>query len=50
MRTSIMKLSSLTLLAILLTAFLGASLYAQGQTQNQPPSPSRSRSDEMLDR
>jgi hypothetical protein len=27
----------------------GTSLYSQAQTQNQPPSPARSRSDEMLD-
>ena len=45
-----MKQSSLTLVAITLLAALGMSLHSQAQTQNQPPSPARSRSDEMLDR
>src|ERR1700758_2534840 len=45
-----MKPSSLTLVAITLLAALGMSLHSQAQTQNQPPSPARSRSDEMLDR
>jgi uncharacterized damage-inducible protein DinB len=38
------------LVAVTLLAALGMSLDNQAQTQNQPPSPARSRSDEMLDR
>ena len=38
------------LVAVTLLAALGMSLDSQAQTQNQPPSPARSRSDEMLDR
>jgi hypothetical protein len=45
-----MKRSSLTLVAVTLVAAVGMSLPSQAQTQNQPPSPARSRSDEMLDR
>jgi hypothetical protein len=45
-----MKRSSLLLVAATLLAVVGMSLYSQAQTQNQPPSPARSRSDEMLDR
>ena len=43
-----MKRSSLALVAVILLAGMG--LLSQAQTQNQPPSPARSRSDEMLDR
>src|SRR5579864_2731780 len=42
-----MKQSELVVVAVTLFAVAG---YSQGQTQNQPPSPARSRSDEMLDR
>src|SRR6202171_5825587 len=45
-----MKRSALTLVAVTLLAAVGVSLHSQAQTQNQPPSPARSRSDEMLDR
>jgi DinB superfamily len=45
-----MKRSSLTLVAVTLLAAIGASLHGQAQTQNQTPSPARSRSDEMLER
>src|SRR5271169_473330 len=45
-----MKRSSLALVAVTLLAAVGMSLHSQAQTQNQPPSPARSRSDEMLDR
>src|SRR6266446_6521741 len=45
-----MKRSSLALVAATLLAAVGMSLNSQAQTKNQPPSPSRSRSDEMLDR
>ena len=45
-----MKKSSLALLAVTLFALIGTSLYSQGQTQSQAPSPARSRSDEMLER
>ena len=38
------------LLAVTLLAAVGTSLDSRAQTQNQPPSPARSRSDEMLDR
>ncbi len=44
-----MKRSTLALVAAALLATVGASLPIQAQTQNQPPSPARSRSDEMLD-
>ncbi len=44
-----MKRSSRALLAITLLAIVGTSLYGQGQTQNQPPSPARSRADETLE-
>src|SRR5215467_12328610 len=36
--------------ALTLLVSVGANLPSQAQTQNQPPSPARSRSDEMLDR
>jgi DinB superfamily len=45
-----MKRSRLALVAVTLLAALGMNLPSQAQTQNQPPSPVRSRSDEMLDR
>src|ERR1700688_4168072 len=45
-----MKRSALALVAVTLVAAVGMSLHSQVQTQNQPPSPARSRSDEMLDR
>jgi hypothetical protein len=45
-----MKRSALTLVAVTLLAAGGVSLHSQAQTQNQPPSPARSRSDEMCDR
>src|SRR6266446_8767453 len=43
-----MKRSSLGLVAATLLAAVGMSLHSQAQTQNQPPSPARSRSDEVL--
>jgi len=45
-----MKRSSLALVAVTLLAAAAMGLLRQAQTQNQPPSPARSRSDEMLDR
>ena len=45
-----MKRSSLALVAFTLLAAAAMSLHSLAQTQNQPPSPARSRSDEMLDR
>jgi len=45
-----MKRSSIALLAVTLVSIVGMSLHSQAQTQNQPPSPARSRSDEMLER
>jgi uncharacterized damage-inducible protein DinB len=45
-----MKRSALSLVAVTLLAAVGISLPSQAQTQNQPPGPARSRSDEMLDR
>ena len=45
-----MKRSSLALVAVTLLAAVGMSLRSQAKTQNQAPSPARSRSDEMLDR
>ena len=45
-----MNRSALALVAVTLLAAVGMSLHSQAQTQNQPPSPARSRSDEMLDR
>src|SRR5437868_12918036 len=44
------KRSGLVLLVVTLLTVLGASINGQGQTQDQPPSPARSRSEEMLDR
>src|SRR5271156_1117381 len=43
-----MKRSWLALIAITFFAVLGLNLHSLAQTQNQPPSPARSRSDEML--
>ncbi len=45
-----MKQSSLALLALTLLAVIGMGLHSLAQTQNQTPSPARSRSEEMLDR
>ena len=45
-----MKRSLLALLAVTLLAAVGMGFLCQAQAQNQPPSPTRSRSDEMLDR
>ena len=45
-----MKRSWLVLIATTFLAAFGMSLYSRAQTQNQPPSPARSRSEEMLDR
>ena len=45
-----MNRSALALVAVTLLATVGMSLHSQAQTQNQPPSPARSRSDEMLER
>src|SRR5690348_1398575 len=45
-----MNRSVLALAAVTLLATVAISLHSQVQTQNQPPSPARSRSDEMLDR
>jgi uncharacterized damage-inducible protein DinB len=44
-----MKRSSRTLVAIALFVIVGTTLYSQAQTQNQPPSPARSRADETLE-
>ena len=41
---------SFRVVVLTLLAAVGVSLLSQAQTQNQPPSPARSRSDEMLDR
>ncbi len=45
-----MKHSVLALVLLALFSAVGMSLPSKAQTQNQPPSPARSRSDEMLDR
>lgn len=45
-----MKRFALTLVAVIFLAIVGTSLPSRAQTQTQPPSPARSRSDEMLDR
>ena len=45
-----MSRSSLALVVVTLLVILGTSSYTQSQTQNQPPLPARSRSEEMLDR
>jgi len=44
------KRSGLALVVVTLLAAGGTHLYGQGQSQNQPPSPARSRADETLDR
>jgi hypothetical protein len=44
------KRSGLALVGVILLAVAGTCFESQGQTQNQGPSPARSRSDEMLDR
>jgi len=44
------KRSSFVVVVLILLAAAGTSLYSQTQTQNEPPSPARSPSDEMLDR
>ena len=44
-----MNRSALALVAVTLLAVIGMSHPSQAQTQNQPPSPARSRSEEMLD-
>jgi hypothetical protein len=45
-----MQRSSLALVAVTLLAAAGMSLQSPAQTQNQSPSPVRSRTDEMVDR
>src|SRR5262252_2601579 len=45
-----MNRSKLALVAVTLLAGVGMSLYGEAQTQNQPPAPARSRSEEMLER
>ena len=45
-----MNRSALALVAVTLLAAVGMTLHCQAQTQNQPPSPAGSRSDEMLAR
>ena len=45
-----MKRSLFTLVAVTLFSAVGMGLFSQAATQNQPPSPARSRSDETLDR
>ena len=45
-----MNRTAFTLVAVTLLAAVGLSLPSQAQTQGQPPSPARSRSDEMLER
>src|SRR5271169_4343247 len=44
-----MKQFSRALVAVTLLVLVGTGLYGQGQTQNQPPSPARSRADETLE-
>jgi len=44
-----MKRFSRALVAVTLFVTVGTSLYSQVQTQNQPPSPARSRADETLE-
>ena len=44
-----MKRSSLMLVAVTLLALTGTSLYAQGQSQNQPTGSARSRAEETLE-
>jgi uncharacterized damage-inducible protein DinB len=51
-KSTMKRFSKRTLLAVVALTLLaaGISLHSQAQTQNQPPSPARSRSEEMLDR
>jgi uncharacterized damage-inducible protein DinB len=44
-----MKRISRTLVAVSLFVIVGSAFYGQAQTQNQPPSPARSRADETLE-
>ena len=44
-----MNRSALTLVAVILLVDVGTSLPSRAQAQNQPPSPAKSRSEEMLD-
>src|SRR5450631_4455187 len=44
-----MKRSSLALVVVTLFVIVGSSLYSQSQTQNQAPSPARSRAEETLE-
>src|SRR3981081_2227361 len=44
------KRSGIALVAVILLAVVGTSLYSQGQSQNQAPRPAKSRADETLDR
>ncbi len=44
-----MKRCSRPLVVVTLLVMVGTSLYSQGQAQNQPPSPARSRADETLE-
>jgi DinB superfamily len=43
------KQSTIAMLIATLLALIATNLYGQGQSPNQPPSPARSRADEMLD-
>ena len=45
-----MNRSALSRIAVTLLLAVGMNLQGQAQTQNKPPSPARSRSEEMLDR
>jgi hypothetical protein len=45
-----MNQSALSRIAVTLLLAVGMNLQGQAQTQNKPPSPARSRSEEMLDR
>ena len=45
-----MKRASFVLVAVTLLGAVGMGFTSRAQTQNQPPSPARSRSDEMLER
>jgi uncharacterized damage-inducible protein DinB len=45
-----MKQSWLVLVAVTVFAAIGMGLHSQAQKQNQPPTPARSRADEMLER
>src|SRR5260370_33531 len=44
-----MKRFSRALVAVALLMIVGTSLHSQGQTQDKPPSPARSRADETLE-